>query len=245
LIDALKKAKMQNVLTIGIINSSNSTLTSLVDVALLVRAGEEKALATTKAFSGQLFIILLLALYFNQSREKYNNKLLDVIKNLPGKVEKIIKNKKEILKLAKKYYKIDKITVLGRHWHYPIALETALKLKENAYLQAEGMATETFRHGPEAIIDKNFLSLCYLPKNKNFTKNLLALKEVIKAGGKAIAVVNEAVQETKDQILMPSDNEMLQPIISIVVGQYLAYYFALERGLDIDHPRNIFKFIKK
>ena len=245
LINVLKKAKMQNVLTIGIINNGDSTLASLVDVALLVRAGEEKALATTKVFSSQLFVALLLALYYNQQKAKYNDKLLDAIKDLPEKIEKVISNKKEILGLAKKYHKVDKLTVLGRHWHYSVALETALKLKETAYLQAEGMATETFRHGPEAVIDKNFLSLCYLPKNKNFVENLVALEEIIKADGKAIAIVNEEIEKTKNQIVIPKINDSLQPIISIVVGQYLAYYLALERGLDIDHPRNIFKFIKK
>ncbi len=245
LINVLKKAKMQNVLTIGIINNGDSTLASLVDVALLVRAGEEKALATTKAFSSQLFVTLLLALYYNQHKEKYNDKLLGAIRELPEKIKEVISSKKEILRLAKKYHKADKMTVLGRHWHYAIALETALKLKETAYLQAEGMATETFRHGPEAVIDKKFLSLCYLPKNKNFAENLIALEEIIKADGKAIAVVNEVTAKTKDQIVIPKTDDSLQPIISIVVGQYLAYYLALERGLDIDHPRNIFKFIKK
>jgi glucosamine--fructose-6-phosphate aminotransferase (isomerizing) len=245
LIEAVKRAKMEKVLTIGILNNSDSTLASLVDVALQVRAGEEKALATTKAFSAQMFMLVLLAIYYNQFKTRYNDKLLSQIAKLPEKIQQVIGNKAAIAALAKKYKKINRLTVLGRQWHYSIALETALKLKETTYLPAEGMATETFRHGPEAIIDKKFLSLLFLPKNKNYKENLIALEEIIKAGGKAIAVVNEETEKTLDQIVVPTTDSIIQPIVSVVVGQLFAYYLALERGLDVDHPRNIFKYITK
>jgi glucosamine 6-phosphate synthetase-like amidotransferase/phosphosugar isomerase protein len=245
LVTAVKRAKEKKVLTIGILNNTDSTLGSLVDVALNVRAGEEKALATTKAFTAQLFTLFLLANYYNQLQNKNNNKLLASAKTLPDKISEIIKIKENIKDLANKYLEAEMITVLGRHWHYPIALETALKLKETAYMPTEGMATETFRHGPEAIIDESFHSISYLPKDKNYEENLIATEEIIKAGGQVSVVANEKIEKVSDLILAPRIEACLQPIVSVVVGQYLAYYLAKARGLDIDHPRNIFKFIKK
>ncbi|MEA3449598.1 MAG: SIS domain-containing protein [Patescibacteria group bacterium] len=245
LIEAVKKAKMQKVLTIGIINSKDSSLGSLLDVALNIEAGEEKALAATKAFSSQLFTLFLLAVYYNQFRSRCNEDLLAVAKELPRKISRIIKQKKEIQEIAKKYKGLNHLTVLGRHWHYPIAEEVALKCKETAYLDAEGMATETFRHGPAAVIDENFVSLIFLPKNKNYDENVVALEETIRAKGKTIAVANEETKKVKDQIVIPKIDSVLQPLLSVVAGQYFAYFIALERGLDIDNPRNIFKFIKK
>ena len=182
----------------------------------------------------------------NLSKSKGQEILKEIIK-LPALVEKILKNAKIIKKLAKKYKKSDNFFFLGRKYNAGTAMEGALKLKECSYIHAEGCNSAELKHGPISLIDKNFPSLVITPMDSVYEKSKSHIEEIKARGGKVIALTTIGNKEMKniadDVIYIPKTLEMLTPILSFIPMQLLAYYIAVERGNDVDKPRNLAKSV--
>ncbi len=251
IIKAIKLAQSSKALTIAITNNQDSTLASLADITLLTRAGKEKAVAATKTFTSQLLILILLAVYLDHS--KINNGRSDIIipelKMLNEKISAVLALEPRIAKLAKEFKNTRQMVILGRNVSYPIALETAQKIKETCYIQAEGQPTEEFRHGPIAILDKKIPVIMLMPSDKTYDDNLLVLDEIIATKAPVTVITtkgnNTMPGEVNNIISLPLSMKILSPIISVVAFQLLAYHIALEKNIHVDNPRNIKKFITK
>ena len=216
-IKAAKIAKSKKVLLISITNNKKSKLAKLSDVNINQEAGEEVAVPATKTFSSQLLILVLLALSIKQNKKGDNTKVINELKKLPALIKKVIAGEKTIKEAVASLKDQKDIIVLGNKYNYPIALESALKLKEAANVFAEGMATEEFVHGPKALSDK----ICLIKINRL------------------------SLDICKKKIAVPQTSEILQPILLVILLQLLAFYLAMRKGINVDKPRNIKKFVAK
>ena len=162
-------------------------------------------------------------------------------------MEEILKQAKAIQKIAKKYAKYQDMLYLGRKYNFPIALEGALKIKEISYVHAEGYPSGEMKHGPLALIDGNFPSIIITPSDSVYEKNLSGLQELKARGGKIIAIATKGdkkIQKLADDVIyIPKTLEMLTPLLSVIPLQLLAYYVGIQRGLDVDKPRNLAKSV--
>ncbi len=169
------------------------------------------------------------------------------LEKIPSLIEKILKKDKEIKKIAKKYLKYQNFLYLGRKYNMPIAMEGALKIKEIAYVNANGFPTGEMKHGTIALIDENFPSVFICPKDSVYEKNISGMQEIKARGGKIIAVATEGDKEIKkladDVIYIPKTLEMLTPLLSVIPLQLFAYYFGTLKGFDVDKPRNLAKSV--
>lgn len=242
--------KKKKALLVAITNNPKSSLAKLVDVHIDCQAGEEKALAATKSFTTQVLCLLLLSLYKKQisksKKTKVKEDFFKEIKFLPGKVEKILGQAGEIKAIAWKYKRLEKLMVLGDRLSYPIALESALKLKETTYISAEGLATGELRHGPLALVDKNFLAIVFAPMDSVYKNGISAIRDIKSAKGEVIAITSRGKEAVKadNTVFIPRASEFLNPILEIISIQLLAYYVAKYKKLDVDKPRNLKKFVK-
>lgn len=245
-IAALKKIEGTGILKLGVVNATGSTLSRLTDAGVYCHAGPEKAVASTKAFIAQVTVLLLIALSLSKNYSEYTT-LLKELNDLPGKIEKVLDNEDQIAKLARKYSHHQDFLYIGRRYAYPVALEGALKLKEISYIHAEGFAGGEMKHGPLALIDKNFPTFALALSNDVAEKSLSNMQEIKARGGPLIAVVDdpksEAAKIADDCIVIPKVPEQLQPILSAVVTHLFAYHAAKELGRDIDKPRNLAKSV--
>jgi len=249
-LNAIKKAKKEKILTLGVVNVIGSTIAREVDAGIYNHIGPETAVASTKASTSQVLLLIMLAIYFGRMRTLSKNKSQEILKEmekLPSLVEKILKNAKFIKKLAKKYKKSDNFFFLGRKYNTGAAMEGALKLKECSYIHAEGCNSAELKHGPISLIDKNFPSLVIAPIDSMYEKNKTHIEEIKARGGKVIALTTEGNKELKniadDVIYIPKTLEILTPVLAFVPMQLLAYYIAVERGNDVDKPRNLAKSV--
>jgi glutamine---fructose-6-phosphate transaminase (isomerizing) len=218
-IKAVKIARQKKALIISVTNNKNSHLAKMADAHLFLNAGKEVAVPATKTFTSQVLILLLLSLFFDQlkngQKNKANQKILIELKKLPGAIKQVLAKENIIKKIASELQNEQRIIVLGDKLNYPIALEGALKLKEAANVFTEGMATAEFAHGPKALID--VISLI------NLRRSGLTVKRI--------------------KIAVPVIAENISPILLIVCLQLLAFHLAIQKGINVDRPRNIKKFI--
>jgi glucosamine--fructose-6-phosphate aminotransferase (isomerizing) len=247
---AIREAKNKGALTLGIVNVVGSTIARETDAGTYSLSGPEIGVASTKAFTSQLTALALWTLMLGRQREMSSvmgKRIAGELKKIPDLVEKILKNNKEIKKIAKKYISNKDFLYLGRKYNFPIALEGSLKIKEIAYVHAEGYPTGEMKHGPIALIDKNFPSIFIVPKDSVWEKNLSGMQEIKARGGKIIAIATAGDHEIKkiadDVIYIPKTLEMLTPFLSVIPLQLFAYYFGTEKGLDVDKPRNLAKSV--
>ena len=247
---ALREAKRKGALTLGIVNVIGSTVAREVDAGIYNYAGPEIGVATTKAFISQLTVLALLALFFGRQRKMSpvtGQRIVKELKNLPALVRVILKQNDEIKKLARKYKKYSNFLYLGRKYNFPIALEGALKLKEISYRHAEAYAAGEMKHGPIALIDKNFPSLFIVPQDSVYEKMISNIQEIKARGGPVIAVATRGDkkigQMADDVIYIPKTLEMLTPIISAIPLQLFAYHIGTLSGCDVDKPRNLAKSV--
>jgi len=245
---ALREAKRKGILTLGIVNVVGSSISRETDAGVYNHIGPEIGVASTKAFTSQLIILALLTLFLGRQRQMslvMGQRIAKEIKRLPDLMEKVLKQAPLIKKLAKKYYQSKNFLFLGRKYNYPIALEGALKLKEISYIHAEGYAAGEMKHGPIALIDKNFPTFGIATSDSVYEKMVSNLEEIKARGGPILVLATEGNQEikklTKDIIYIPKTLEMLTPILSVVALQLFAYYIAVLLGKDIDRPRNLAK----
>lgn len=249
-LEAIREAKRKNILTLGIVNTVGSTIARETDAGIFNHAGPEIGVASTKAFLSQLTALALLTLFLGRQRQMSlvtGKRIAQELLALPEKVEEVLKEAKSIKSLAKKYTKYKNFLYIGRKYNYPIALEGALKLKEVSYVHAEGCGAGEMKHGPLAMIDENFPTVALASKDSVFEKMISNIQEIKARRGKVIALTHKegkkAIGNLADVIYIPKTLEMLSPILNVVPLQLFAYYFAVEKGLNVDQPRNLAKSV--
>jgi len=244
---ALKKAKNQGYLSLGLVNVVGSSIARETDAGVYNHAGPEIGVASTKAFLSQLAVLTLMALYLCKKKSLLTTAIMKELAVIPEKIRAILDKNDIIRQLAKKYSAYNNFFYLGRGYNYPTALEGALKLKEISYVHAEGYGGGEMKHGPLALIDKNFPTLVLINKNRLYDKMLSNLEEIKARHGKIIAIATNGDKNISrladDIIYVPETLEQLEPMINIVPLQLFAYYFAVERGRDVDKPRNLAKSV--
>jgi glucosamine--fructose-6-phosphate aminotransferase (isomerizing) len=236
---ALRLAKEKGASTLGIINVQNSTIARESDTVIYTRAGPEIGVASTKAFTSQLIVLYKIAEAL--SKEKFS------LDSLPKKVQDVLDSEKEILKIAKKYFRVYNFLYIGRGFNYPIALEGALKLKEISYIHAEGYASGEMKHGPIALVCDEVPTVAIAPKDSVYPKSVSNMQEIKARKGKIIAIATEGDKDIKqhatDIIYIPKTDEELYPFLTAVALQLFAYHVADLRDCDIDKPRNLAKSV--
>lgn len=247
---AIREAKRRGVLSLGIVNVVGSTIARETEAGVYNHAGPEIGVASTKAFTSQLTVFALLTLFFGRQRNLSGSDarhLAKAIQALPQQVASIIEQQGQIKELAERYAHYLNFLFLGRKYNFPIALEGALKLKEISYIHAEGYGAGEMKHGPLALIDENFPSVCIVPNNSVREKMISNIKEVQARKGKVIAIATEGddelAQMVDDVIFIPKTEEMLEPILTTIPLQLFAYYIAIKLGRDVDKPRNLAKSV--
>jgi glutamine---fructose-6-phosphate transaminase (isomerizing) len=248
---AIETARKKKAKVISICNVVDSTIARKSDGVFYTHAGPEISVASTKAFTSQLTALYLLAIGLGRLNGRLAapeaKRLLKEILHLPAWVEESLKLDTEIEGLARELARANDFLYLGRGINYPIALEGALKLKEISYIHAEGYPAGEMKHGPIALIDEQVPVVVLLPRDRHFQKTLSNLKEVESRGGKIVAITNFR-DETIERIafgtfVVPEASHFLTPIVLTVPLQLLAYYVAVERGTDVDQPRNLAKSV--
>jgi glucosamine--fructose-6-phosphate aminotransferase (isomerizing) len=247
---AVREAKNKGALALGIVNAVGSTIARETDAGIYNHAGPEIGVASTKAFTSQLSILALLTLFLGRQREMslvMGKRIAEELAKMPELMEKILKNAKEIKRVARKYAKYKNFLYLGRKYNFPIAMEGALKLKEISYVHAEGYPFGEMKHGPIALVDKNFPSIAIATKDSVYEKTMSGIQEIKARGGKIIAIAtagDKSISKIADDvIIIPKTLEMLTPLLSVLPLQLFAYYFSVEKGLDVDKPRNLAKSV--
>lgn len=231
-----------------ICNMKGSSLVQESDNYLLTKAGVEIGVASTKSFTTQLTVLLMLVAKIVSIKKKENDiekKIVKILTILPYRIEEILKKNKEIQNIAKKLYNKKNILFLGRGDQYPIAMEGALKLKEISYIHAEAYPSGELKHGPLALIDKNMPIIITAPKNSLLEKTKKNIQEICTRGGLIYIFSDEEINLEKNITLLkvPYVEEIIAPIFYIVPLQLLAYYIALSKGTNIDQPRNLAKSV--
>jgi glutamine---fructose-6-phosphate transaminase (isomerizing) len=245
---ALREIKARGIKTLGIVNAVGSTIAREVDGGIYVHAGPEISVASTKAFTSQVSAMLLFALQLAQVKGVGVQERATYIKELaelPNQIESVLKSiEKETEKLAKQYASYDHALYLGRGTAYPAALEGALKLKELSYIQTDGVAAGELKHGSLALVDDRFFELFLLLDGPLLDKAQSNLSEVNARGGHVLAITNSnAAVDAETVLRVETSAKLLAPLVLNVVQQLFAYYVAVERGNDVDQPRNLAKSV--
>ena len=251
-IACLEEVKKLGVKTFAIVNVSESSIARLSDETILTLAGPEIGVASTKAFTTQLFTLLILAIKLGIEKNKISKKeevlLVDELIEIPSLMTKSLNNEDKIREIASQIYTANDILYLGRGECHAIALEGALKLKEISYIHAEGYAAGELKHGPIALVDENVPVIGILPTNKLFNKTASNLAEVYARGGKIISITDKEganrINDISSYICTIEDcSELCQPLILALPIQLLAYHIAVFKGTDVDQPRNLAKSV--
>lgn len=247
---ALREAKRKGYRTLAINNSVGSTIAREADGGIYQHAGPEIGVASTKAFTSQLMLCAMLALYFGRLRHLSFTDGIEIsqaLKSLPKAIEKTLQLNEQIQAIAKKYAHIEDCLFLGRQVMFPIALEGALKLKEISYIHAEGYPAAEMKHGPIALINQQCPSVFLATSGEIFKKSLANVQEIKARGGPVICIASKdcAIPEdlVDESILIPSCHEIIKPILMTIPVQLLSYHIAVERGCDVDKPRNLAKSV--
>jgi glucosamine--fructose-6-phosphate aminotransferase (isomerizing) len=246
-IAALKKVEDYGMLRLGVVNVVGSTITRLTDAGVYCHAGPEQAVASTKAFIAQVTVLTLIALHLSNGSSKLFKPLLEELDNLPHLAEEVLAQADNIRKTAEKYSGQRDFLYIGRRYGYPCALEGALKLKEVSYIHAEGYAAGEMKHGPLAMIDKQFATFAIATDGEMLEKTYSNIQEIKARGGPVVAVAtkgNQAIKKLADDIIyIPKTLEQTQPILVAIVVQLFSYYAAMKLGKNVDRPRNLAKSV--
>ena len=246
---ALRYAKSKGATILSVCNTNGSTIGRESDSTLYTHAGPEIAVASTKAFATQLIAMYLIGLEIGKKLGHLNkNQVISIneqLTQLPAKVEQVLETVEPLRELTRKFKDAQSILFLGRHVGYPTALEGALKLKELAYMHAEGFAGGELKHGPIALIDKGTPVVAIMPTQDSVLAEKMAsnIQEVRARGAVVIAISEFDFAGADHLIRIPNVNLLLQPILSVVPLQVLAYEMAVARGNDVDQPRNLAKSV--
>jgi glucosamine--fructose-6-phosphate aminotransferase (isomerizing) len=248
---ALKEAQALGARTVGVVNVPGSAIARLVDGVLATHAGPEVGVASTKAFTTQLAALTLFALFAKSARarkdEPVDPEFLRALSGLPAALRETLALEPALEELSARFTDVSHALFLGRGAHYPIALEGALKLKEISYIHAEGYPAGEMKHGPIALIDEAMPIVGLAPKDALYDKVASNLREVKARQGILFALVNPGDEDVAtfadETLVMPKTHHLLQPVVSVVPLQLLAYHVARRRGCDVDQPRNLAKSV--
>jgi glucosamine--fructose-6-phosphate aminotransferase (isomerizing) len=249
-LEAIREAKRKGALTIGIVNVVGSTIARETDAGIYNHAGPEVGVASTKAFISQLVAFAMLSVFLGRQRAMSlatGKRITEELATLPAKLEKILSERQRIFALAERYKYARDFLYIGRKYNYAVAYEGALKLKEISYIHAEGYGAGEMKHGPLAMIDENFPTLCVALRDSVYEKMVSNIQEIRARKGPVLALATEGDDSirtlTEDVFYIPKTLEMLSPILSVVPLQLFAYHMAVSRGLNVDQPRNLAKSV--
>ncbi len=247
---ALREMKRKGHHTLAICNVIGSSIAQEADGGIYLHAGPEIGVASTKAFTSQLVVLSMLALYFGRLRHlsfEAGQRIIGQLEQLPELVTRALECHSKVKEVAAKYANATNFLYLGRNYNFPTALEGALKLKEISYIHAEGYPAAEMKHGPIALVDEHTPSVFLVPQGAVYDKVLSNLQEVKARGGPVIAIVDHhdpAVAALADDVIMiPTAEDFVQPIVSVIPLQLLSYEIAVLRGCDVDKPRNLAKSV--
>jgi glucosamine--fructose-6-phosphate aminotransferase (isomerizing) len=247
---ALREAKEKGAMALGVVNVVGSTIARETDGGIYLHAGPEIGVASTKAFTCQCVVLTMLSLFLGRRRlmsQAQCHEMIDGLCAIPDQMERVLKQSQQVKEIAAKFCDRENWLFLGRGYHYPIALEGALKLKEISYIHAEGMPAAEMKHGPIALINEGMPVVFIATKGVQYDKVISNIEEVRARGGHIIAVATEGDTQIKRYsnhvIYVPDALEGLQPLLSVVPLQLLAYHAAVARGCNVDKPRNLAKSV--
>ncbi len=247
---ALKEAKSKGALILGICNVVGSTIARESQAGVYIHAGPEIGVASTKAFTSQLVVLALITLLISRRKGMSladGKAVVEELIKIPDKIKLILKMNDEIERLANEFKDAKNFLYLGRGYNFPVALEGALKLKEISYIHAEGYPAAEMKHGPIALIDEDMPVVFVAPKGATYDKILSNIEEVRARGGRIIAVGDEKDDELDNladyTLKIPETIEMFTPILTSIPLQLLAYHIAVNKGLNVDQPRNLAKSV--
>ena len=248
---AIKLAKERGAFVYGVCNVVGSSIARATDTGTYIHVGPEIGVASTKAFTGQVTVLTMMALAIAQLKGTISPDALrstaQSICKIPSLIKQTLKLNDKIEQLSRTYTYVHNFLYLGRGYNYPTALEGALKLKEISYIHAEGYPAAEMKHGPIALIDKELPTVFIAPKDELHEKVVSNIQQVKARGGSVIAIVtagDEIIPSMADHVLeIPSSPECLSPIIASIPLQLLAYHIAVMKGCDVDMPRNLAKSV--
>lgn len=246
-IAAIHKANQHHALVTGIVNVVGSTITRITKAGVYNHIGPEISVASTKAFTSQSVLLLMHALLVGGQYSQSSPQILEIlgaIERLPDCIENVLEKRAEIERIAQSFKDVRNLLYIGREYNYPIALEGALKIKEIAYIHAEGLSGGELKHGFIALIDEQMQTIAMATNDAVKDKMLANIAEIKARNGKVICIAHEPHEAVDETIIVPDIGSVfLQPLINNVVLQLLAYYAAKLRGCDIDQPRNLAKSV--
>ena len=248
---AVKLAKEKGALIFGIVNGVGSSIARETDTGIYIHVGPEIGVASTKAFTGQVTVLTLLALALGHEQGTLSDadyhQMIAELAEIPQKMEEVLKQDSKIKDLARMFTYAHNFLYLGRGENYPVALEGALKLKEISYIHAEGYPAAEMKHGPIALVDQDMPIVFLATHHELYEKIISNMQEVKSRKGRILAVVTEGDEQVKaiaDNVIeIPATTNALVPLLSVVPLQLLAYYVAVDKGLDVDMPRNLAKSV--
>ena len=248
---ALESAKEKGAFIFGVVNAVGSSIARISHAGAYTHSGPEIGVASTKAFTGQLAVLAMMALKLAHGKgtiteDRYIN-LMQELHNVPEKIKEILVDTTNIQNIAKKYKDASDFLFLGRGYNFPIALEGALKLKEISYIHAEGYPAAEMKHGPIALVEETLPVLFVATKDSYYEKIVSNVQEIKARKGMVISVatVGDAIlsEMSNDIMYVPEADELIAPLLSVVPLQLLSYYIGIERGCDVDKPRNLAKSV--
>jgi glucosamine--fructose-6-phosphate aminotransferase (isomerizing) len=247
---AVREAKLLGAETIGICNVVGSTIARECGKGIYIHAGPEIGVASTKAFTSQLVVLSLLAVHMGRMRGmslRAGLLFLDALERLPEQAAQLLARKELVAAIARKYARCRDFLFVGRLYEYPAALEGALKLKEISYIHAEGVQAAEMKHGPIALIEPDVPTVVLAAQAEIRDKMMSNMHEILARGGTVIAVGQEGDHElaklATETLFIPRTLDPLVPVLAVIPLQLLAYYTAVERGCDVDKPRNLAKSV--
>jgi glucosamine--fructose-6-phosphate aminotransferase (isomerizing) len=248
---AIEKAKQQGATIFGIVNVVGSSIARLSHAGAYTHAGPEIGVASTKAFTGQLVVLTMMALKIAAAKgtvdiQRYQHLISDLA-SVPEKVRDILSRSSQIEKIAQKYKDARDFLYLGRGYNFPIALEGALKLKEISYIHAEGYPAAEMKHGPIALVDDQLPVVFVATKDAYHEKIISNIQEIKARKGKVLAIVSEGDEVipalADDVFVVPEADEIVAPMLNVIPLQLLSYYVGVAKGFDVDKPRNLAKSV--
>jgi len=249
-IAALQEARDRGALALGVVNVVGSTIARDTDAGVYLRVGPEIGVASTKAFTGQVTVLTMIALYLARRRfmsPDECSRLIEILESVPDRIERVLEQDDRIREVTERYVDRDNWLFLGRGVNYPTAMEGALKLKEISYIHAEGMPAAEMKHGPIALIDEGMPVVFIANQGRQYEKVLSNIEEVRSRGGHVIAIATEGDRRigtlAEEVIHVPDVPEELSPLVTVVPLQLMAYHAAVLRGHDVDKPRNLAKSV--
>ena len=248
---AIQQAKQQGALVFGVVNGVGSSIARESSTGTYIHVGPEIGVASTKAFTGQVTVLTMIALALGMAKgtveqDEYEE-TLNELQAIPGKIEKVLEQNDKIQKLAQSFIYCNNFLYLGRGYNYPVALEGALKLKEISYIHAEGYPAAEMKHGPIALVDEQMPVVFIATHHQLYQKIISNMQEVISRKGHILAIVTEGDEQVKkmvDNVIeVPHTLACLAPLLSVIPLQLLSYHVAVAKGLNVDQPRNLAKSV--